>query len=141
MARAWRIPPQGDSVNTDKPISVLVIEDSMDVADSIARFLHVAAGYEVRVAYNGEAGLKAAFADRPDVVVCDIAMPRMSGLRVAEELSQLRPAPLLIAVTAFAGAYPEELALVAGFNHYFQKPADPFAIEATIRNHFGLQPA
>ena len=109
----------------------------MDVADSMARFLRVGSGFDVKVAYNGEAGLKAALADRPDVVVCDLSMPRLSGLRVAEELSRLDPKPLLIAVTAFAGAYPEDMALLAGFDHYFQKPADPFAIEAAIRDHMG----
>jgi DNA-binding response OmpR family regulator len=122
-------------LSTDKPASVLVIEDSIDVADSIARFLRVAAGFDVRVAYNGEAGLKAAYAKPPNAVVCDLAMPRLNGLKVAEELSQMRPPPLLIAVTAFAAAFPEDLTLLAGFHHYFQKPADPFAIEATIRTH------
>ena len=57
------------------------------------------------------------------------------GSHVAEELARLDPKPLLIAVTACAGAYPEDLALLAGFDHYLQKPADPFAIEALIRNH------
>jgi CheY-like chemotaxis protein len=122
-------------VNRPNPTSVLVIEDSMDVADSMARFLRVGGGFDVKVAYNGEAGLKAALADRPDAVVCDLAMPRLNGLRVAEELSRLEPRPLLIAVTAFAGAYPEDMALLAGFHHYFQKPADPFAIEAAILDH------
>jgi two-component system CheB/CheR fusion protein len=118
-----------------RPASVLVIEDNMDAADSTARFLRVAAGYDVNVAYNGEAGLKAAFAGRPEAVVCDLALPRLSGLRVAEELARLAPKPLLIAVTAFAGAYPEDLALLAGFDHYLLKPADPFAVEALIRAH------
>ena len=122
---------------TDRPVSVLVIDDNMDTADSLARFLHVGSGLEVRVAYNGETGVKMAFADRPDVVICDIGLPRLNGLRVAEELSRLEPCPLLIAVTAFAGAYPEDMALLAGFHHYFQKPADPFAIEAAIRDHLG----
>jgi DNA-binding response OmpR family regulator len=117
------------------PASVLVIEDSMDVADSIARFLRVGAGYNVRVAYNGEAGVKLAFAERPAAVVCDIAMPRLNGLRVAEELSAMDPRPLLIAVTAYGGTYPEDLALTAGFDHYLVKPADPFAIEKLIADH------
>jgi two-component system cell cycle response regulator DivK len=118
-----------------QPITVLVVEDSIDVADSIARFLRVGAGYDVRVAYNGEAGVKMGLADPPQVVVCDLSMPRLNGLRVAEELSRLVPRPLLIAVTAFAGAYPEELARVAGFDHYLQKPADPFQIERLIDEH------
>ena len=91
----------------------------------------------MKVLRYGEAGLKAALADRPDAVVCDLAMPRLNGLQVAEGLSRLEPRPLLIAVTAFAGAYPEDMALLAGFQHYFQKPADPFAIEAAIRDHVG----
>jgi DNA-binding response OmpR family regulator len=121
--------------NPVRAVSVLVIEDSMDVADSIARFLRVGSGYNVRVAYNGEAGVKMAFADPPDVVVCDIAMPRLNGLRVAEELSAMTPKPLLIAVTAYGGVYPEELATTAGFDHYLVKPADPFGIEKLIVDH------
>jgi DNA-binding response OmpR family regulator len=121
--------------NPVRPVSVLVIEDSMDVADSMARFLRVGSGYNVRVAYNGEAGVKMAFADPPDVVVCDIAMPRLNGLRVAEELSAMTPRPLLIAVTAYGGVYPEDLAHTAGFDHYLVKPADPFAIEKLIADH------
>jgi CheY-like chemotaxis protein len=117
-----------------RAVSVLVVEDNLDAADSLARFLRVAGGFDVAVAYNGEAGLKAAFAARPDVVVCDLAMPRLNGLQVAEELSRLRPRPLLVAVTAFVGAYPEDLALLAGFDHYLLKPADPFAIEALVRD-------
>ena len=129
--------PSVGAVTRTTPISVLVIEDSMDVADSMARFLRVGSGFDVKVAYNGEAGLKAALADRPEAVICDLSMPRLNGLRVAEELSRLDPKPLLIAVTAFAGAYPEDLAMLAGFDHYFQKPADPFAIEAAIRDRLG----
>jgi two-component system, sensor histidine kinase len=115
------------------PANVLVIEDNMDVADSITRFLRVGVGYEVRVAYDGATGLKMATADVPDAVVCDIAMPKLDGLRVAEELSRLTPRPLLIAVTGFGGEYPEARARAAGFDFYLVKPADPFAIDALIQ--------
>jgi len=114
--------------------SVLVIEDNMDVADSITRFLRVGLGHEVRVAYDGASGLRMATADVPDAVVCDIAMPKLDGLKVAEELAKLTPRPLLIAVTGFAGVYPEAQARAAGFDFYLVKPADPFVIEALIRD-------
>jgi CheY-like chemotaxis protein len=116
------------------PASVLIIENSMDVADSIARFLRVGAGHDVRVAYDGPSGIRMAVAELPDAVVCDIAMPRMDGLKVASELSELRPRPLLIAVTGYAGEYPEATARAAGFDFYLVKPADPFVIEALIQN-------
>jgi DNA-binding response OmpR family regulator len=118
-----------------RPAKVLVVEDNMDAADSVARFLRVGAGFDVRVAYDGEQGLKAAYADHPDVVVCDIGLPRVNGLKVAGDLAELRPRPLLIAVTAFGGVYPEDLARAAGFDHYLVKPADPFAIEGLIAGH------
>jgi DNA-binding response OmpR family regulator len=124
-----------DSSTAAPPVSVLVIEDVMDTADSLARFLHVGAGVEVRVAYNGESGVKMAFADPPNVVISDIGLPRLNGLRVAAELGELRPRPLLIAVTAYGGVYTEELARAAGFDHYLVKPADPFEIERLVLEH------
>jgi DNA-binding response OmpR family regulator len=122
-------------IPTAPPISVLVIDDHMDTADSLARFLRIAVGHDVRVAYDGAAGVRLATAVVPDVVVCDIAMPKVSGLRVAEVLSKVTPRPLLIAFTAFAGEFPEATAREAGFDYYLAKPADPFAIEALIRDH------
>jgi DNA-binding response OmpR family regulator len=119
------------------PLSVLVIEDNIDVADSTARFLRVAAGFAVQVAYDGMSGLRMALADSPVAVVCDISLPRMHGLDVGRQLARLSPRPLLIAVTAFDRAYSEDVARAAGFDHYLVKPADPFKIEQLIRDHTG----
>jgi CheY-like chemotaxis protein len=74
-------------------------------------------------------------AERPAVVVCDISLPRLNGLQVAGQLSELKPRPLLVAVTAYDGAYTEELAYAAGFDHYIVKPADPFALESIINDY------
>jgi CheY-like chemotaxis protein len=115
------------------PASVLVIEDSMDVADSLARFLRVGTGHDVRVAYDGLSGIRMAVAEVPEAVVCDIAMPKVDGLTVARELAELTPRPLLIAVTGFSGQIPEAEAKAAGFDFYLVKPADPLAIDALIQ--------
>ena len=115
---------------------VLVIEDNQDTAESIARFLRVGCGFEVRTTLDGEKGLKLALADPPDAIVCDIGLPRLNGLKVARELTDtLTIKPLLIAVTAYGGTYPEEMAREAGFDHYLVKPADPFRIEGLIQGH------
>src|SRR6476646_5150026 len=90
-----------------KLASVLVIDDHMDTADSLARFLRVGVGHEVRVAYDGAAGVRLAGEMGPDVVICDIAMPKLSGLGVAQALGTMNPRPLLIALTAFAAEFPE----------------------------------
>jgi len=115
---------------------VLIVEDNQDTADSMARFLRVGCGFEVRTALDGEKGLKLALADPPDAVVCDIGLPRKNGLQVARELAETLPRkPLLIAVTAYGGTYPEDMAREAGFDHYMVKPADPFQIEDLIQGH------
>jgi CheY-like chemotaxis protein len=116
------------------PVSVLVVDDKKDVADSLAQYLRAAAGHRVRVAYDGARAIRMATAAVPDVVVCDIAMPGLPGLRVAEALAGLDPRPLLIAVTAFGGLCPEAAARAAGFDHYLVKPADPLAVEALVRS-------
>jgi DNA-binding response OmpR family regulator len=122
--------------DSTSPPAVLVVEDNMDAADSMARFLRVAAGFDVRVAYDGAAGVRLATESRPDAVVCDIQLPRLSGLEVAGHLIALGPTrPLLIAVTAFSGVYPEDRARAAGFDHYLVKPADPFTIERLITDY------
>jgi CheY-like chemotaxis protein len=117
-----------------KLASVLVIDDHMDTADSLSRFLRVAVGHNVRVAYDGPAGVRLAGEMGPDVVVCDIAMPKLSGLGVATALKTMDPKPLLIAVTAFAAEFPEAKAREAGFDYYLAKPVDPFVIETLIRD-------
>ena len=124
------------------PISVLVVEDNIDVADSITRFFRVGAGFYVRTAYDGLTAVRMAVDDPPVAVVCDISLPKQDGLKVAEQIiARLDWKPLLIAVTAYGGVYPEESARAAGFDHYLVKPADPFAIEQLIRNHAQKSPS
>ena len=64
---------------------VLVIEDSRDSADSLRMLLELL-GHEVRVAYSGLVGLKAANEWLPDVVISDIGLPGMDGYALASEL-------------------------------------------------------
>src|SRR5262245_6513229 len=122
--------------------SVLVVEDNIDSADSMARFLRLAAAFDVRVAYDGQAGLRAAIALPPDAIVCDIGLPKIDGLKLAQELIAALPRkPLLIAVTGYGGVYAESQAREAGFDHYLVKPADPFVIEQLIRNRNSAPPS
>ena len=80
-------------------ISVLVIEDNIDTSASMARFLRLAAGFDVRVAYDGAMGLKKAVADLPDAIVCDIGLPKVDRFQLAKELvATLRRKPLMIAL-------------------------------------------
>jgi CheY-like chemotaxis protein len=116
-----------------RPCSVLVIEDNRDTANSLARFLRLGCGYSVAVAHDGDQGVKMALAAPPDVIVCDINLPKRDGFTVARDLVNALPDdPLFIAVTAYSDLYPQAQARDAGFDHYLVKPADPFQIEALI---------
>jgi DNA-binding response OmpR family regulator len=120
-----------------RPLLVLIIEDNLDTADGLARFLRLGCGYSVITATDGLKGLQAAIADRPDVVICDLGLPKRNGLLVGEEIiNVLEPRPLLIAITGYGDNATRELAGTAGFDHFLVKPADPFEVEALIQSHF-----
>ena len=118
-----------------RTVSVLIIEDDVDTADSLARFLRLGCGYIVATAPDGLNGVRIAVENQPDVVVCDIGLPKKNGLLVAEELAEFLPRPLLIAVTGFGDQVSQGLAEAVGFDHFLLKPADPFRIEVLIEDH------
>jgi DNA-binding response OmpR family regulator len=119
-----------------KAARVLVIEQNAEFAHALARFLRATGGYDVAVARDGPGGLAAAVADPPDAVVCEIALPRRNGLLVGEEIVEMvHPRPVLVAVTAQAGATVRALAADAGFDHFLVKPVSPRVIEVVIAAH------
>lgn len=80
-------------------------------------------GHTVDTAYDGASGLDRARTVAPDVVVCDLGLPTLSGLQVARAIRR-DPTLMdvkLIALTAHDRA-PE--AIAAGFDNYVQKPPD-----------------
>jgi two-component system, OmpR family, response regulator len=105
-------------------LSVLVVDDNRDAADVEALLLsHI--GCQVRVAYSGEDAIRAARADPPDVVLCDIAMPRMDGYAVARGL-RADPATAgakLVAFTAFSAEPHVQRIKEAGFDYHLVKGA------------------
>lgn len=120
-----------------RPMLILIIEDNVDTADGLARFLRIGCGYSVVTASDGLKGLLAARNDPPDVIICDLGLPKRNGLLVGEEIAAAQnPRPLLMAVTGYGDAATRDLARNAGFDHFLVKPADPFEIEALIEAHF-----
>jgi CheY-like chemotaxis protein len=88
--------------------------------------LLTARGHDVEVAYDGEEGLARAKARHPEVVLCDVGLPGMSGLDVARAMRsdpELRHARL-VAQTGYGRAEDVEDALSAGFDAHLRKPID-----------------
>jgi len=112
------------------PQRVLVIDDNTDLANMFAMLLE-ASGYVTRTAYSGHEGLEAVPAFMPDVVICDIGMPDMSGHDVAKRIRDgaYGCEPMLIAVSGWGDARTVAASSAAGFVVHMTKPV---AIEAVL---------
>jgi DNA-binding NarL/FixJ family response regulator len=114
---------------------ILIIEDESETAALIAEDLRDR-GFEVVVTHNGQEGLAAAVRDRPDLILSDISMPRMSGLEVLSRLNSLAPrrenVPFVF-ITARNDREDELGARRLGADDYIVKPID-FDILETIIN-------
>jgi two-component system CheB/CheR fusion protein len=95
----------------------------MDAADTLRDVLELC-GHEVRVAFDGPEGLRVAGAFRPEVVLCDIGLPGMTGYEVARALrsdDRLRGV-FLVALTGYSLPEDQRRAADAGFAHHVRKP-------------------
>jgi PAS domain S-box-containing protein len=111
---------------------VLVVDDNVDAADSLAELVQLF-GHATEVAYDGPTALAKATANPPDVVLCDIGLPGMSGYDVARALRARRTNGMrLIAVSGYAQPEDLERASEAGFDHHVAKPPDPDLIERLL---------
>ena len=125
--------PDTQVTATRNPKRVLLIEDNPDVTDMLAEYLRQL-GHEVICASDGQAGLNAAVEHHPQVIVCDIGLPRLDGYEVARRLRDepgLRSCRM-IAVSGYGDAGDREKARAAGFAHHVTKPADPMALAELI---------
>lgn len=104
---------------------VLLVDDEDLILQMLSDTLH-ASGYEVLTALDGAEGLARARAERPDLIVLDVMMPKLDGLKVARLLKSDRNyshIPIII-LTAKAGASDPELVRQAGAECYLTKPVD-----------------
>jgi CheY-like chemotaxis protein len=103
----------------------LIIEDNNDAAQTLQKLLEFE-GHEATIAHSGRGGIELARALKPDVVLCDIGLPEMSGFDVAREL-RAHPSTAKCLITAITGyGQPEDVkrAADAGFDRHLVKPVD-----------------
>jgi DNA-binding response OmpR family regulator len=96
---------------------ILVIEDETAIRNNLARFLR-AEGYEVMTAENGVAGVAAAREGQPRLIICDIRMPELDGLRQDAATARI---PFMF-LTASADRAERHIGLAQGADEYITKP-------------------
>lgn len=103
---------------------VLVVDDSIDTAESFAELLELK-GHTVRAVHDGPSAIEACREFLPDVVFLDIGLPEMSGYEVAEQLCRdVKHTPVLVAVTGYGQDESRRRARRAGIDHHVLKPID-----------------
>jgi PAS domain S-box-containing protein len=103
---------------------ILIVDDNRDAAESLAQIVEML-GHTVEVAFDGATAVERVRATRPDVVLCDIGLPGMSGYDVARAVRALGEPVRLVAISGYA--QPEDVlaAREAGFDHHMAKPCEP----------------
>ena len=107
----------------DNPLNLELVTDILE-----------AATLEVITFATAEAGIEAAFAEKPDVILMDVGLPGMDGYEAVRILrDDARTAALpIVALTAHAMVNDEARALAAGFTAHIAKPIDTRSLPATV---------
>jgi two-component system CheB/CheR fusion protein len=116
--------PAAAPVPAARPGRVLVVDDNVDVAESVALLLQEGLGHEVRVAHSGPQALELAREFRPEAVICDIGLPGMDGYEVARRLRRLPEgdSALLVALSGYGQEEDRQRSREAGFDVHLLKP-------------------
>jgi two-component system cell cycle response regulator DivK len=114
--------------------TILYVEDN-EFNRKIVRQLLAKTSYRLVEAMDGEAGVAAALAAPPDLILMDIQLPKMSGLDATRQLrGDARTAAVpIIVVTSFALSGDDQKAKAAGATAYLAKPYSPRELLAQIR--------
>jgi len=105
---------------------ILILDDNPENLD-LMTYLLDAFGHTTLKAMDGEEGLELARREKPNLILCDLHMPKLDGFEVARQIRrdpQLSEVPL-VAVTASAMQGDLEKVMAAGFNGYITKPIVP----------------
>jgi PAS domain S-box-containing protein len=127
-------PAPAAPANPGQSYRVLIVEDDADALESLRLQMELW-GNEVTTAGSADEALAVAAAAQPQIVLCDIGLPGMDGLKLVRALrEQLGDARVVFAaVTGYAGGDDQERALAAGFDSFLVKPLEPESLTRLLR--------
>jgi two-component system response regulator AtoC len=111
---------------------VLVIDDEAGLRHTLLLILRDE-GYQVQVAEDGEAGLRAAAAEDPDLILCDVRMPRLGGVEFLERYQASGGTALVVMMSAYGSIETAVEAMRRGAYDYISKPFNADEVILTLR--------
>jgi DNA-binding NtrC family response regulator len=114
-----------------KTTRVLVIDDEQIILDSIRKILKEE-DYDVDVSLSGRQGLDWALKKKYDVVLTDIRMPDIGGMRVLRDIKRAKPSLPVVMITGYATVQSAVQAMKLGAMDYLEKPFTPEKILEVI---------
>jgi len=103
------------------PATVLIVDDDREIVRGVSLCLE-AAGYRMLTAGDAEAGIATAVANRPDIIVLDVRLPRRNGLSALSDLKRRPQTKQIPVVMLSASVVDQQAALDAGARFFLRKP-------------------
>ena len=124
-----QVSDDGDQAQPTSDLRILVVDDNLHVAKSFAMILTLM-GNNVHTAHDGEEAVTAAREFQPQLVLCDIGLPKLNGYEACRQMKAQAwdKNMILIAVTGWGQANDRRKAREAGFDDHLVKPVDPQAL-------------
>jgi two-component system cell cycle response regulator DivK len=118
------------------PATILIVDDNRDSRELLVKLLTIK-GYKTIEAVDGDDALKKATSKRPDLILMDKSLPKMSGYEVTKKLRQIPALQALpiVALTAHAMRGEKEKALKAGCDGYIAKPINVRTLPGVIADY------
>ena len=112
--------------------TILVCDDDKDIVDAIDIYL-TQAGYQVLKAYNGEEAIKVLKEKEVDLLIIDVMMPRLDGIRATLKIREEMSLPIII-LSAKSEDADKILGLNIGADDYMTKPFNPLELVARVKS-------
>ena len=112
---------------------VLVIDDERIVLDSITKILKEE-NFTVEVTLSGRQGLEWATRNNYDIVLTDLRMPDIGGMRILRDAKRVKPAVPVVMITGFGTVKSAVQAMKLGAAEYLEKPFSPDQLVKTVNS-------
>ena len=112
--------------------TILVCDDDKDIVDAIDIYL-TQEGYQVLKAYNGEEAIKVLKEKEVDLLIIDVMMPRLDGIRATLKIREEMSLPIII-LSAKSEDADKILGLNIGADDYMTKPFNPLELVARVKS-------